>query len=405
MRKKLLFIFFIILSVTSKSQDFQLQDELGNIVNGDTITFYEHYNSNASSNVFTKDKFLKFYNNTGTTMVMELSRSEVKIIPGSEDYYCYGQQCLAPVLAGTNPFRTSDDTLRVDANSFGQGSAPFAVYLDQAQGDTAIYDYTFTDKLNVNNRATVSIRWIVVDNSANGPNFQIRDTSGNVINGDTLTFNELYEGGTNFNESFSRSNFINFYNSTSKKQEMTLFRAERQIIDKSFDSYCFASICTSPILAGSESFKTADGSIEILPLTSTTGDSTFVVGLDTAKSGTAIYSYTFTDAVSKNNSATIFVRWVVVDVTSIEENDFSSKFSIFPNPAETVARVSFENAMNYNQQEIQLYNILGEQVLTQVLSKGTTATEVDVEDLTNGIYFMNIVVNGTRVGSRKMIVK
>lgn len=404
MRKKLLFIFFITLSVFLNAQNFQLFDKSDNLVNGDTITFYEYYNSNSSSNAFSKDKFLKFYNNTGSVMVMELSRTEVKIIPGSQDYYCYGQQCLGPVVAGASPFRTSNDTLRVEANSFGVGSAPFAIYLDFAQGDTAIYDYTFTDKLNRSNKATVFIRWIVIDNSANGPNFQIQDSLGNIINGDTIVFNQTYNDSVAYDESFVREKFIQFYNSTPQKQELTMLRAERQVITGSYDSYCISNVCTPPILAGSERFKFAQDTLKVFPMSST-GDSAFSVGLDTANGGTAIYSYTFTDTKSKNNSATVFVRWNVVDVTSLEESIVDGKFSIYPNPAVNTTTLNFERELNFDRQEVQLFNILGEQVFLTQLKKGTKAFELNVESLPKGIYFVNVVANGARLSSKKMIVK
>ena len=96
---------------------------------------------------------------------------------------------------------------------------------------------------------------------------------------------------------------------------------------------------------------------------------------------------------------------MVDNFTSLAEIEDESKFSIYPNPAEFQAIVSFDNPMNFNRQEVQMFNILGEQVFVAPLKKGTTKYELKVEDFPKGIYFVNVVANGTRMTSKKMIVK
>ena len=52
-----------------------------------------------------------------------------------------------------------------------------------------------------------------------------------------------------------------------------------------------------------------------------------------------------------------------------------------------------------------MFNILGESVYTATLKKGTKTYDLNVEDLPKGIYFVNVVADGARVSSKKMIVK
>ena len=402
MGKKLLFILFLSIASFANAQDIQLRDKAGTILNGDTITFTEYYNSNAFANTFDHKEFIRFFNNTSTTMVLKLQRTEITFIPGSYEYYCYGQSCLTPVKAGDSPFRTSNDTLRVDPNSYGVGDAPFTVYIDSASSGTALYKYTFTDDLS-RSSADVYIRWVIIDNSANGPNFQLRDSSGNDITGDTLELNSFYDDVTN--QSFVQNDLVRFYNNTPAKQIISVFRFEQLTINNSYDQFCFGSSCSPLMAAGSNRFLISTDSIEIAPNSYFPVDTIFSVRLDSAKSGNALYSYSFSDKKNKNNLGIIYVKWNVVDVTSLEENKMTSSFSIYPNPAESSTTLNFEKELNFNHQEIQVLNILGEQVLSTPLRKGVKTFEFDVNAFPKGIYFVNVIINGERVNSKKMIVK
>ena len=405
MRKKILSAFLLLMFFNfADAQDLQIRDYQGNVVNGDTITLTRYYNSSNFANDFVQKKFIKFFNSTSTGMVVKLRREEVLIIPGSYDYYCYGQQCLGPVKAGVQMTRTSNDTVPINPNSYGLGDAPFAVYIDSASSGTAIYRYIFTDEISRTN-AVVYVRWLIIDNSANGPNFQLRDSLGNNINGDTIEVNALYRDVTN--QTFVKESFLRFYNNTPAKQKISLFRTEYSIIPGSFDQFCFGSGCSPLMTAGdrvTRNFLSQDSIVinanSYFPL-----DTAFSVRLDSAKSGDALYAYNFSDKMNKNNIAIIYVKWIVLDVTSIDEIQAVNDFEIYPNPAERVAKLNFETPLANNRQELQLVNILGEEVFRTSLTQGTVSYELNVGMLNGGIYFVNTIADGTRVSSKKLIVK
>ena len=405
MRKKILSAFLLLMFFNfADAQDLQIRDYQGNVVNGDTITLTRYYNSSNFANDFVQKKFIKFFNSTSIGMVVKLRREEVLTIPGSYDYYCYGQQCLGPVKAGVQMTRTSNDTVPINPNSYGLGDAPFAVYIDSASSGTAIYRYIFTDEISRTN-AVVYVRWVIIDNSANGPNFQLRDSLGNNINGDTIEVNALYRDVTN--QTFVKESFLRFYNNTPAKQKISLFRTEYSIIPGSFDQFCFGSGCSPLMTAGdrvTRNFLSQDSIVinanSYFPL-----DTAFSVRLDSAKSGDALYAYNFSDKINKNNIATIYVKWIVLDVTSIDEIQAVNDFAIYPNPAERVAKLNFETPLANNRQELQLFNILGEEVFRTSLTQGTVSYELNVEMLNEGVYFVNIIADGTRVLSKKLIVK
>ena len=241
--------------------------------------------------------------------------------------------------------------------------------------------------------------------AANAQNILIKDTSGTVVNGDTVTFTQYYRSGGQ--TAWDHKKFVTVTNNTNDTMVLNMSRAEVQTIAGSYDFYCFGQTCLGAVKAGIEPFRTSDDTVRVDPSGIAVGDSPFTVYLDSAKSGVAIYKYEFTDKInpSANNTGSFFIRWIVRNVTSLEENKLNSEFSIYPNPAENNATLNFEKELNFNRQEVQLFNILGEQVFTATLKKGTRTYELNVEELPKGIYFVNVLADGARVSSKKMIVK
>lgn len=73
--------------------------------------------------------------------------------------------------------------------------------------------------------------------------------------------------------------------------------------------------------------------------------------------------------------------------TSVEEEPFKNNFSIFPNPSNGVFTV--ELLQNLGGQEIQIINSFG-QVLKSINIVGNESTQIDLSELPEGMYYMNI---------------
>ncbi len=240
--------------------------------------------------------------------------------------------------------------------------------------------------------------------AASAQNILIKDTSDTVVNGDTVTFTQYYRSGGQ--TAWDHKKFVTVTNNTNDTMVLNMSRLEVQTIAGSYDFYCFGQTCLGAVKAGVEPFRTSADTVRVDPAGIAAGDSPFTVYLDSATSGVAIYKYEFSDKLNPfANTESFFIRWIVKNVTSLEENKLNSEFSIYPNPAESIATLNFNKELNFNRQEIQMFNILGESVYTATLKKGTKTYDLNVEDLPKGIYFVNVVADGARVSSKKMIVK
>lgn len=92
---------------------------------------------------------------------------------------------------------------------------------------------------------------------------------------------------------------------------------------------------------------------------------------------------------------------------SVEEISAIANVNVYPNPVNETANVVFNLTSNVDT-NIEIVNILGEVVYTEnlgTLTNGQHTTVVDVQGLTNGIYFLNIISEGNIVSKKINVSK
>jgi hypothetical protein len=89
----------------------------------------------------------------------------------------------------------------------------------------------------------------------------------------------------------------------------------------------------------------------------------------------------------------------VVDYSS--EEIFSNAY---PNPARDV--VSFDYNMPFDAQSasVAIYNMMGQEVIRQDVNVGSSRLNINVSDLTDGVYFYSLIVNNQAVKTNKLII-
>jgi hypothetical protein len=124
----------------------------------------------------------------------------------------------------------------------------------------------------------------------------------------------------------------------------------------------------------------------------------------------SVSSYQFTDALSTNNyqPSTIYYRLRQVDfdgksslsdVRVLKLNEVNDEINIYPNPTNDVLTISI--ATQSSSTSIQLFDITGRNVKS--INTQNNTNQIDVGDLCNGIYFINICNPEMNV-SRKIII-
>ncbi|MFT6321408.1 MAG: hypothetical protein ACJAT4_002338, partial [Granulosicoccus sp.] len=98
---------------------------------------------------------------------------------------------------------------------------------------------------------------------------------------------------------------------------------------------------------------------------------------------------------------------VVTEATSIEEEEAKiSSWQIFPNPFSQTLKVNLNLVEQAENLELRMVNALGQVVLNEVynnLPRGNHLLGMENSSLSEGIYFLQIFLNGVNVGGQKVV--
>lgn len=95
--------------------------------------------------------------------------------------------------------------------------------------------------------------------------------------------------------------------------------------------------------------------------------------------------------------------WFAYGATSISEQSVSFSHA-YPNPASSEVRFNYQLS-TADVVSVSVYNLLGQEVMSQELDGMQGQAVLSVADLNDGIYFCNLMVNGQAMKTEKFIVK
>jgi hypothetical protein len=81
--------------------------------------------------------------------------------------------------------------------------------------------------------------------------------------------------------------------------------------------------------------------------------------------------------------------------TNISETTNTDKITVYPNPTNSTFVIDYDKAGL-----IKLYDMLGKEVLNQTFNG---KTEININHLHSGIYFVNVISEGKIVGNSKIL--
>lgn len=381
----------------------------GTLINDDTLTFTHFFGTSDPFALAPEEKdFMEIVNNTANTMRIDLIRTEIEIIKGSGDYFCWGTQCFLEKPAGSDSIWKSGDLVTTAAGDSAGGDLPLSVYVNpKGFHGTALYKYTFADEddRSGNSQASIYARWILIDTTDYGKAVVLFDSTKADIDGDTIRLVDF------LNNDLTQSDFEHeltfpIFNATDSTLNLDLKREEIQTISGSGDYFSWGAVQSTETQAGTSTSVTAGSPIAVAPRSDAKGSNPFKLFLNPGTvGGTAIYKYSFTDQDDPSKTASIIVKWTVNNVTSLAENILNKGFSIYPNPVEDNTSIRFEEELNFKNQSLEVYNLLGEKVKSIRIDNGANAIDVNTSEMVSGIYFVNVMIDGERIASKKMIVK
>jgi len=89
--------------------------------------------------------------------------------------------------------------------------------------------------------------------------------------------------------------------------------------------------------------------------------------------------------------------------TGIEELIKNNGIYVYPNPAKETITITFDQPIS-NEGTVEIWNIMGSKIVTNTIPKNYAEQKVNVSNLTSGIYFYVIKVNGEKFSSGKLTI-
>jgi hypothetical protein len=133
--------------------------------------------------------------------------------------------------------------------------------------------------------------------------------------------------------------------------------------------------------------------------TATGGEEYFLIGNFTSQESV--------DTLLYNQNSNTYVAYYLIDDVFVIECDslvesneyFAEQFDIYPNPAQDF--VSIEIPKNYNQAQLNIYNLTGQLIAQKIVTQPNQ--QIPITDLDNGMYIF-VIQNGDKVIGRQRVV-
>lgn len=165
-----------------------------------------------------------------------------------------------------------------------------------------------------------------------------------------------------------------------------------------------SSTCTNESCYGPMQFSTP---FDILPNSEAEVSSHFIPAYDDngdfVEGSFAKVQYSFYE--NEGDEPMIFV--INFKYTTVSVNDYADTkiFSnAYPNPAKSMVSFDYDMPANTQSASVAIYNMMGQEVIRQDLSIGGSRIDMNVSDLTDGVYFYSLIINNQVIKTNKLVV-
>lgn len=109
--------------------------------------------------------------------------------------------------------------------------------------------------------------------------------------------------------------------------------------------------------------------------------------------------------VNEGDEPVVITIYFEVSTVSVEDYSDTRIFSnAYPNPAKNMVSFDYDMTSNAQTASVAIYNMMGQEVIRQELNLGDSRVNINVSDLTDGIYFYSLIVNNQVVKTNKLVV-
>jgi len=322
-------------------------------------------------------------NNTDRDLNVSFSREELSIVNGSSNSYCWAGNCW-PSELDTCPSTQIIEAGQTTANGDLSGH-----YYPNGFTGTSVIKYTFWDEEMPEYNTSVVVKYTY---EVQSDDLQIL-YDGETVNSDTIVV-------TDYNANYGEMEFdVIIKNTTEKDMSVYAAKIELDTIPNTSNYFCWAGNCLP-------SFVDTSTSAQIIPAGGTSNEGDFAAHYSPMNNiGTTTIKYSFFEENKSKASAYVVVKFKY-DPSGINDNEFGEiSFSdVYPNPASNFINIDYSLKSNNENSYVKIINLLGSVVKTEPLNSSQNKVRINTSDLTNGIYFYSIIVNGKVYKTKKLII-
>ena len=174
-------------------------------------------------------------------------------------------------------------------------------------------------------------------------------------------------------------------------------KVENNVIENTLNYICFGQ-CLSPTMYVSNPTEANPGDTLVFSAhyMSQTGEPVF------GEQSMTYYIYEESNPDAKFVINVIF-KYSLENISEFNsENVFSNAY---PTPASKTVNFDYNFPADVNSAEISICNIMGQEVMRNEINGMSGKASINVSDLTDGVYFYSLIINGKVEKSNKIVVK
>lgn len=355
--KKALFILLTLLINANVQAQLQLLDEDGNDISYDTV----HVNVYPSKALF--EMHVKLVNQYGGSFITKTRRTNVQLINGSQNYFCWGT-CYSPTV-NVNP--GNDHVIIPPSDTC---TTPLLCYFKPLgnTGEQMIRYTIFDTGANIDSVSFVLVIHVAFPNDP--LLLQIPDDDF-VTNTDVYLSTDIDTNNASFHEILYP---LTITNNTNVIKQILVKKVELNVVNGSLNYFSWKSTYSPAV-----SVDTAG--ILVYPNTSITNKFKAIYRPN-GNVGESVVRYVFYNKFDTNDSSYVTVHYNAIQNGTIQY--FETNFSVYPNPTSDYINITgLENVSR-----IAICNLRGEKVMENTLTEGMPVLQVAT--LSKGIYYLSI---------------
>jgi len=381
--KKVLFSLIFLLSIASVgAQVLSLQWDGVLIADESTVVV----NGELSDNVF--EEFLSHVlvkNVTDRDMQVKARRENVAVVDGSTNYLCW-EACYPDYVT------ESPNAYTIPAGGMTPETVFAGHYLPQGNAGISTVKYTFFNEANEDEQVFFFVEYNIAEPVITS--LSLHWDAQDIENGTTVYVNG--EMTDNIYEEFLSHVLVK--NNTDRDMPVKARREDINVVEGSTNYLCWEACYPDDVTESPNAYNIPAG--EMTPETVFAGHY-----LPQGNVGTSTVKYTFFDADEPDDQVYFLVSYVI-SPTSIEDLLSNALISsAYPNPATDQIAIDYEFPTGVKVAELKLFNIVGQEILKQVVSDKSGKIQLSVSDLPEGIYFYSLTINDGAALTRKLIIR